>query len=1686
MNTFTRNYYLIAKDLLARLSLILILGFTVNASHADISQSPLFLTLNVTPIVMLNISKDHQLHFKAYDDFSDLDNDGTPDTSYKNSIDYYGYFDSYKCYSYTNSRFEPSSVTSTKYCSGLWSGNFLNWAGMTRIDTIRKILYGGLRSIDIGGITNTTNTTTPVVTSSTNSGATSTSHPTSTKSGSSSPYTYTSTATKILTSGSGCPSTPATVATTLPSSSSGGSNVYTYTFDYSTTSSSSSSSSTASTVGSTTSTVNTTTTTSITNTSTTTFTDSGSNNRLRTTSISYTPTGSCNTLDGISSQNFTVTMFITSNESTLSNMTITTVTSTTPATTISISTSTTSTTTTSNQGQTVLERSYLPNDAHSFTKFYNGSDLSQLTPYTSSTGLTLCNTTVSATQLSQNVTDAPLLRVSKGDFSLWSANERWQCRWSQEVAATNGNVTASSGLNASANNPSNSSSGSGDFNLRVKVCVTGLINTENCKNYPDGTVKPIGLLQTYGDTDLIRFGLLTGSYGKNQSGGVLRKNVSSITDEINVSTSGTFKAAPTTGGIINTLNLLRIYGYRHDDGTYFGVTGSDSCTWGWSSFDEGKCSNWGNPQAEIFLESLRYLSNHAALPAFLANSPDYLSGLTVATASNPLSSSQWCAKLNVIQFNASTTSYDGNTLANVSDISSSTISSLTNAVGVGENIPGHSYFVGALSGGTGTNINQLCTAKTVNNLSDVLGTCPDAPRLSGTYHIAGLAQVAHNNDIATALQGNQLVTTYGVALSPKVPKLVVPVPGSTNTVTLLPACQDTSLTTPTSVPGTTGNCTLVDFKIVHQDCSQLSSPPIGTWNCGKIYVNWEDSEQGGDFDMDMWGTLTYSVSSTEVKITTDVIYKSTPYKMAFGYILSGTSKDGFHAHTGINGYAYTDPLPGTVQPTGVNACSNCLDTDAASTVTYTMGTGSAASLQQPLFYAAKWGGFVDSNNNGLPDLQSEWDSNGDGIPNRYFYATNPSQLATSLSTAFADVIATSSAAAAVAANSTRLDAGTQIYQAKFNSGDWSGQLEAYNVNTTTGALTLNWEGSALLPAQASRNIFTYDPSATAGSHGIAFQWANLTKDTDSPAPTPFSQQHYLNTLSTVNDGNGSLRLNWLRGDNSHEQSTANPTGIFRHRTDFLGDIINSDPIYVGSQDYGYASELPSYSAFLTSKSSRRPMLYLGANDGMLHGFDANSTGTGGQEVFAYIPNAIMPNLSNLTSPSYSHKYFVDGMSGTGDVYYGGAWHTILAGTTGAGGRAVFALDVTSPNSFGASSALWEFTSASDADLGYTFAQPSVARMQDGTHWAVIVGNGYDSDNGHAVLFVLDAQTGAVLQKIDTGIGSISNKNGLSSPLAVDTNNDFKVDTVYAGDLFGNLWKFDLSGTAGSWPAPAIFFVACTSAGSGSSCSSANRQPITGKPNVGQVGGIGTDQNNVGRMIYFGTGKYYEVVDNTAGTNPQIQTFYGLWDKGSAITDRSMLQAQTITYSGIATTVGGTPSTSPIRVVSQNSVCYAASSTGCASSSTFKSGWALDLLPPAGGAQGERVVSFPLVRRGVVVFSTLIPSSDPCSAGGTSNLMEVDALIGGEFIGGAAFDVNGDGLVNANDFVKIAGVNHAASGIALGIGITKTPAVVEAATVDFKYLSGSTGQMGIITDTGASSSTTTSSSGGIRRSWQQLK
>jgi type IV pilus assembly protein PilY1 len=1535
------------------ITLSMVSEITIGAT--SIAQNPLFVGQALPPKVMLNMSKDHQLFFKAFDDYSDLDGDGIPETTYKHAFNYYGYFDSFKCYKYVNNRFEPKTISADKYCggneeAGQWSGNFLNWATMSRMDVIRKILYGGFRSTD---------------------------------------------------------------ATT----------------------------------------------------------------------------------------------------------------------------------------ETVLERAYIPTDAHSWAKFYIGSDLNKLTPYNFGEGLTLCNTTDASTGTSATlpVTALPLIRTARGNFSLWAANERWQCRWHEDVgspssgtagsAGTNGN-TASGISGASSTSPVKANSDSKEFNAQVKVCVSiALVGQEKCKSYTATSIKPTGLIQEFGDDDKMFFGLMTGSFQKNKDGGVLRKNVTAFSDEINP--DGRFVSpAPAAGGIINTINKLRIVGYQYGSGNGLynnSQPSGDACAWGLSSFNNAVCRNWGNPQTELLMESLRYLAGKSASTAYSANDTTALAGLTTATFLDPLTSAESCASLNVIQFNASTTSYDADNLP-TDLISAAALNTATDGVGAGEIASSSPFFIGE----NGTDNNQLCTAKTVNpsgsnTLSKLRGTCPDAPRLSGSYQIAGLAHYAHTNDLRSAIPNDQLVKLYGIALSPALPKVEVKVPGSaTKTITILPACRNLS-TSPSAA-----NCAIVDFKIINQATTATTAT-------GKLYVNWEDSEQGGDFDQDQWGIIEYSITSSNVTITTDVLAQSTPNLMGFGYIINGTTLDGFHVHSGINGFAYADPLGGTT-------CTNCTVGNAASARTYTIGTSSAKSLEQPLFYAAKWGGFIDSNGNNKPDLQSEWDvsNNGtglgvpDGIPDKYFAATNPSVLETSLGTALDSIDDDDAAASAVATNSTQLNAGSVVYQAKFSPIDWSGIIEGFSVDIATGVLTSNWitTDPGHFAPYTSRKILTYNPKAVLGARGIAFLWDSLTCPgtatggalgvcTVGRSRIPgTSQQDYLNKLppATASDGKGSLRVDWMRGDNTKEKFGRNDpdlTHIFRKRSTPLGDTVNSDPVFVGTDDFGYSTlsgiEGSSYSTFRASSTylNRRPMLYVGANDGMLHGFDGRkkttTVTTGGDEILAYVPNAVIPELSKLTSPTYVHQYFVDGLSASGDAYdaVSNKWSTLLVGTTGAGGRAVFALDVTDPDTFGAAtSALWEFTDTAPPvvtncsafgptstdydinDLGYTLAQPAIARMQNG-QWVVIVANGYNSNNGKAVLFILDAKTGCIIRKIDTGAGNTTNKNGLSTPIAVDANNDNSVDTIYAGDLYGNLWKFDVSatgiGSASSWniPGNSPFFVACTTTGLGTGCPTANRQPITGKPNVGAVGAVGSDQNGIGIMLYFGTGKYFETGDNLPPVSPlvhQVQTFYGLWDRGPAITDRALLQEQIIDFEGFATTSAGTLTTKSIRLVSKNPVCYAGSSVGCTTSSPLKSGWALKLIV-GNVPKGERAISFPLVRRGLVVFSTVIPNPDPCGKGGDSRLMEVDALSGGES-NGVPFDVTGNRLINADDYIKMTdGTLRVASGIDQGIGITKQPAIVESPTVsiDYKFSSGSTTSMGTIIDKGGDKAPdcTKDNSCGNRRSWRQL-
>lgn len=626
--------------------------------------------------------------------------------------------------------------------------------------------------------------------------------------------------------------------------------------------------------------------------------------------------------------------------------------------------------------------------------------------------------------------------------------------------------------------------------------------------------------------------------------------------------------------------------------------------------------------------------------------------------------------------------------------------------------------------------------------------------------------------------------------------------------------------------------------------------------------------------------------------------------------------------------------------------------------------------------------FPDRHPSAIDDL---WHAtiNGRGA---YLNAGSSVELSEKFSQVLGAITDNSSTSTAVAANSTSYRSDTKIFQASFDTARWSGEVKAANIDAKGKVTGEAWRASSSIPAFGSRNIFTFKPSSGSGT---TFSWSNL--DT--------AQQTALDTNSSgVNDGKGSARLDYLRGNRSGEGSS------YRIRTGVLGDIVNSDPFYVGTtENYGYsalAGEGSSYVGFLAAKKTRKTMLYLGANDGMLHGVDAAN----GQEKFAFVPNAVYPNLSKLTAPNYTHQYYVDGPPWVGDAYVNGNWRSILVGALGGGGRSVFALDVTSPDTFGASNVLWEVT---HADLGYVFGPPSIVRL-DGGDWVAIFGNGYNSNSETAKLFVVNLSTKAVTV-IST---DATTSNGLGPPVPVDTDGDLDADAAYAGDLQGNLWKFDLTGNFNNWAVaykqgntPKPLFVARDSGG--------KVQPITARPTVGQA-------SNGDILVFFGTGKLIGSGDRLVSSTTPIQSFYAIKDQGSAITstNRSDLQAQTIVKE-----------TSTYRLTSINAVADS------------KMGWYLDLHVST--KQGEMVVNPALLVYGKVVFTTLIPPvNDPCAPGGDSWLMVMDAISGARS-NAAVLDVNHDGEVDDKD-------NQAPSGsgpddVVTGTkhkGIVKVGAVIE--------------------------------------------
>ncbi len=606
-----------------------------------------------------------------------------------------------------------------------------------------------------------------------------------------------------------------------------------------------------------------------------------------------------------------------------------------------------------------------------------------------------------------------------------------------------------------------------------------------------------------------------------------------------------------------------------------------------------------------------------------------------------------------------------------------------------------------------------------------------------------------------------------------------------------------------------------------------------------------------------------------------------------------------------------------------------------------------------------------------------------GGTNNYYPATNPTALVNDLNNIMVSIQNGSFTTSAASVSSTQLSSGAVEYVASFVSNDtpyqdWTGNLQAISLNSTTGypTSTIIWAAQGLLDSlvagtgwSSSRLIATWNPTTSAG---VPFEWTNLST----------TQQSQLQPSDTL----GQNRLQYLRGNTALE---ARNGGTFRNRSHILGDIIDSQVVYVGPPQG--AIQASSYTSFVSAQKNRQPMLYVGANDGMLHAFNAST----GKELFAFIPNAVFANLYNLTAPLYnqSHLFFVDGSPQSGDVQFSdNSWHTLVISGENAGGKSVFALDVTNPTNINsettlAQSVLWEFT---DSDLGLTYSPPQVAEIGSSSStpltFAVFFGNGYNNPNNNAVLYAVNPQTGTLLTKINlcTAVPSACNANapqGLSSVTVANSNGlqGVPITVVYAGDLQGNLWAVDVTDPSPANWAARLLFQARDASG--------NAQPITTSPVVTLNPNYPRRQ---GPFIMFGTGQLLVEADLL---NTNTQSIYGVWDKPLANTTftRSNLQQQTLTQ--VSPAQSGLSET--ILTVTSNTINWLS-----------QDGWFVD-LPIA----GQRTITNPIILNGAFIATLNTPPLTACSGTFSSMLLELNYATGGAF-SKAQLDVAGNGNLNS--------------------------------------------------------------------------
>ncbi|MDA3832846.1 MAG: PilC/PilY family type IV pilus protein, partial [Spirochaetales bacterium] len=1029
-------------DMMKRLLLsFVIFGLTISllpidrlsfaATRDNYEALPPFISSGAPPLVMLVMGRNHKLYYEAYNDASDLNEDDVLDIRYSPStIDYYGYFDSYKCYTYASSLFSPHRTTTDKTCTAAdneWSGDFLNYVTMTRMDTMRKVLYGGHRSSDDPASTILERVFVPQdghswgkeYTSITVDGYDIEDYTpfAAPADGSGLRHLFASTTLDVDGDGDG--------SDELPLLRYALNNIHRI-WEW--------------------------------------VAKEGpvADNSIATAAGSHPghpgdDTDPPDDADAHAEYEALVVAF--ANDTYLQTPALV------PAGTTNIDDD-------GGYGDNYLaiftgvlnvttggEYSIAVDGDDAVEVIIDGGEVDeQIVGYYGAHG--------ADAGTSQFLT----FNLSAGEHTLEyrmeeaGGDDSWYLYWKGPDSTDNdweiipaGDTSGISELTFNTYSLSVPASTIVDRVVRVKVCDVTVGLEGNCKQYPDGNYKPTGLLQRHGETDRMYFGLMTGSYEKNLSGGVLRKEVSSIKNEIATTTTGQLNAG--VNGIIQTINKMRIYDWNYS-GSYNGcglITDR--------AMNEGECKDWGNPVAEMMYETQRYFAGKTSPTTefeYSGTTADSNLGLPqITTWSDPYDSFARCSKPFMLVLSDINPTYDSDQLPGVAsefgdgitgDLTGLDVESLANVISAEESASGNTFI-----GQNTTDYNGACTEKDISGFGDIRGLCPEEPSKEGSYYSASVAYYGHDNDLNDA-DDEQKVSTYAVGLASPLPRIEIPI--NDQTITLVPFGKSVGGCMAGGFSADEGEFqptnTIVDFFV------ESISPSSGTFR-----INYEDVEQGNDHDMDAIVRYEYVVNDDDtVTITLTSTYAAGCIIQHMGYVISGTTADGAYlevrdedTNSGDDPDYFLDTPPGA-PPGGVWNDANALP--LVTSRTFTPGTAAAAQLlKNPLWYAAKWGAFIDEEDDdgtldGTPfnsdGSDREWDKDGDGIPDTYYYVTNPLRLEQQLNRSFASILnqASSGTAASVISN-TRSGEGA-IYQSVFypsktdddgHTVSWAGQVHGF-------------------------------------------------------------------------------------------------------------------------------------------------------------------------------------------------------------------------------------------------------------------------------------------------------------------------------------------------------------------------------------------------------------------------------------------------------------------------------------------------------------------------------------------------------------------------------------------------------------------------------------------------------------------